>query len=174
MKGALLVAGTSSDAGKSMIAAGLCRWLARQGVPVAPVKAQNMSLNSFVITDGAQIGRAQAMQAAAAGIEPQARMNPVLLKTGSDWRSQVVLPARFPLPASHFAHAGQRRNAAVFCHPANPSGSHTMARPCELAHNPLRSKQQARLLRGGYIVHVAPVCQWPSPFGRPPAPGHGM
>jgi len=88
VKGALLVAGTSSDAGKSMIAAGLCRWLARQGVPVAPVKAQNMSLNSFVITDGAQIGRAQAMQAAAAGIEPQARMNPVLLKTGSDWRSR--------------------------------------------------------------------------------------
>ena len=91
MKGALLVAGTSSDAGKSMIAAGLCRWLARQGVAVAPFKAQNMSLNSFVTADGAEIGRAQAMQAAAAGIEPHARMNPVLLKPGSDRRTQVVL-----------------------------------------------------------------------------------
>ena len=91
MKGALLVAGTSSDAGKSMIAAGLCRWLARQGVRVAPFKAQNMSLNSFVTAGGAEIGRAQAMQAAAAGIEPHATMNPVLLKPGSDRRSQVVL-----------------------------------------------------------------------------------
>src|SRR5215470_4928474 len=91
MRGALLVAGTTSDAGKSVLAAGLCRWLARQGVRVAPFKAQNMSLNSFVTADGAEIGRAQAMQAAAAGIEPDARMNPVLLKPGSDRRSQVVV-----------------------------------------------------------------------------------
>jgi adenosylcobyric acid synthase len=91
VKGALLVAGTTSDAGKSMITAGLCRWLARQGVSVAPFKAQNMSLNSFVAADGAEIGRAQAMQAAAAGIEPQARMNPVLLTPGSDRRTQVVV-----------------------------------------------------------------------------------
>ena len=91
MKGALLVAGTTSDAGKSVVAAGICRWLARQGVRVAPFKAQNMSLNSFVTPGGAEIGRAQAMQAAAAGIEPDARMNPVLLKPGSDRRSQVVL-----------------------------------------------------------------------------------
>jgi adenosylcobyric acid synthase len=91
MRGALLVAGTTSDAGKSILAAGLCRWLTRQGVSVAPFKAQNMSLNSFVTPDGAEIGRAQAMQAAAAGIEPDARMNPVLLKPGSDRRSQVVL-----------------------------------------------------------------------------------
>jgi adenosylcobyric acid synthase len=89
--GALLVAGTTSDAGKSVVTAGLCRWLARQGVRVAPFKAQNMSLNSFVTADGAEIGRAQAMQAAAAGIEPDARMNPVLLKPGSDRRSQVVV-----------------------------------------------------------------------------------
>ncbi len=91
MNGALLVAGTTSDAGKSVLTAGLCRWLRRQGVTVAPFKAQNMSLNSFVTLDGAEIGRAQAMQAAAAGIEPDARMNPVLLKPGSDRRSQVVL-----------------------------------------------------------------------------------
>jgi adenosylcobyric acid synthase len=89
--GALLVAGTTSDAGKSVLTAGLCRWLARHGVRVAPFKAQNMSLNSAVTADGAEIGRAQAMQAAAAGVEPEAAMNPVLLKPGSDRTSQVVV-----------------------------------------------------------------------------------
>jgi adenosylcobyric acid synthase len=91
MSGALLVAGTTSDAGKSVLTAGICRWLARQGVKVAPFKAQNMALNSMVTADGAEIGRAQAMQAAAAGVEPEAAMNPVLLKPGSDLTSQVVL-----------------------------------------------------------------------------------
>jgi adenosylcobyric acid synthase len=93
-KGALLVAGTTSDAGKSVVTAGICRWLARQGVRVAPFKAQNMSLNSYVTADGAEIGRAQAMQAQAAGLEPSADMNPILLKPGSDRRSQVVLLGR--------------------------------------------------------------------------------
>ncbi|MEV0616868.1 cobyric acid synthase [Nonomuraea sp. NPDC050404] len=91
VNGALLVAGTTSDAGKSVITAGICRWLARQGVRVAPYKAQNMSLNSYVTAEGAEIGRAQAMQAQAAGLEPVADMNPILLKPGSDRRSQVVL-----------------------------------------------------------------------------------
>ncbi|MGK4580491.1 cobyric acid synthase [Kitasatospora sp. HPMI-4] len=94
MSGALLVAGTTSDAGKSVVTAGICRWLARQGVRVAPFKAQNMSLNSFVTADGAEIGRAQAMQAQAARVEPEAAMNPVLLKPGGDGRSQVVLLGR--------------------------------------------------------------------------------
>ncbi|WP_019630219.1 cobyric acid synthase [Actinomadura atramentaria] len=94
MKGALLVAGTTSDAGKSVVTAGVCRWLARQGVRVAPFKAQNMSLNSMVTADGAEIGRAQYMQAQAAGIEATAAMNPVLLKPGSDRRSQVVVRGR--------------------------------------------------------------------------------
>ncbi len=90
MKG-LLVAGTASEAGKSAVTAGICRWLARRGVKVAPFKAQNMSLNSVVTRDGAEIGRAQAMQAAAAGIEPEAALNPVLLKPGGNGTSQVMV-----------------------------------------------------------------------------------
>src|SRR3954451_912703 len=93
--GSLLVAGTTSDAGKSLITAGICRWLRRQGVSVAPFKAQNMSNNSMVVGaragagGGAEIGRAQVMQAQAAGVEPEVAMNPVLLKPGSDRTSQV-------------------------------------------------------------------------------------
>ncbi|MGW5102799.1 cobyric acid synthase [Streptomyces sp. NPDC004100] len=91
MNGGLLVAGTTSDAGKSVVTAGICRWLVRQGVKVAPFKAQNMSLNSFVTREGAEIGRAQAMQAQACRVEPTALMNPVLLKPGGEQSSQVVL-----------------------------------------------------------------------------------
>ncbi|MFD5116746.1 cobyric acid synthase [Streptomyces sp. NPDC058391] len=92
--GGLLIAGTTSDAGKSVVTAGICRWLVRRGVKVAPFKGQNMSLNSFVTREGAEIGRAQAMQAQAARVEPSALMNPVLLKPGSDRSSQVVLLGR--------------------------------------------------------------------------------
>jgi adenosylcobyric acid synthase len=91
VKGSLLVAGASSDAGKSIVTAGLCRWLHRQGVSVAPFKAMNMSNNSVVTPDGGEIGRAQGAQAAACGLEPEPAMNPVLLKPGSDRRSHVVL-----------------------------------------------------------------------------------
>ncbi|HEV2888132.1 MAG TPA: cobyric acid synthase [Jatrophihabitans sp.] len=94
MKGSLLVAGASSDAGKSLFTAGLCRLLARQGVSVAPFKAQNMSNNSAVTADGGEIGRAQALQAQACGIQASVLMNPVLLKPGSDRRSHVLLHGR--------------------------------------------------------------------------------
>jgi adenosylcobyric acid synthase len=92
--GALLVAGTTSDAGKSLVTAGICRWLVRQGISVAPFKAQNMSNNSVVTPDGAEIGRAQVVQAAAARVAPEAAMNPVLLKPGGDNSSQVVVLGR--------------------------------------------------------------------------------
>jgi adenosylcobyric acid synthase len=91
MKGALLVCGTQSDAGKSVLTAGICRWLRRAGVSVAPFKAQNMALNSIVTLDGREIGRSQAVQAAAAGVEPEAAMNPILIKPSGERHSQVIV-----------------------------------------------------------------------------------
>jgi adenosylcobyric acid synthase len=91
MTGALLVAGTTSDAGKSIVTTGLCRAFARRSLKVAPFKSQNMSNNSMVCADGSEIGRAQWIQALAAMAEPEAAMNPVLLKPGSDRRSHVVV-----------------------------------------------------------------------------------
>jgi adenosylcobyric acid synthase len=91
MAQALAILGTGSDVGKSLITAGICRLMRRTGVRVAPFKAQNMSLNSFVTPDGREIGRAQALQAEACGIPPHVDMNPILLKPESDNRSQVVV-----------------------------------------------------------------------------------
>jgi len=87
----LMVQGTTSDAGKSTVVAALCRLLLRRGVRVAPFKPQNMALNSAVTRDGGEIGRAQALQAIAAGIEPHTDMNPVLLKPSSDIGAQVII-----------------------------------------------------------------------------------
>ena len=119
---ALLVAGTTSDAGKTVVTTALCRAFARRGVRVAPYKAQNMSNNSMVVAhpDGgaAEIGRAQWVQAVAAGAEPEPAMNPVLLKPGSDLRSHVVVMGRpgGAVDASDFvvgrAHLAEAAHAA--------------------------------------------------------------
>jgi adenosylcobyric acid synthase len=118
VSGALLVAGTTSDAGKSIVTTGLSRAFARRGLKVAPFKAQNMSNNSMVCSDGAEIGRAQWIQALAAGAEPEAAMNPVLLKPGGDRRSHVVVmgePAG-EISAAEFiggrTHLGEAAHAA--------------------------------------------------------------
>jgi len=91
LKRGLMIQGTSSDAGKSTVVAGLCRLLKRRGISVAPFKPQNMALNSAVTVDGGEIGRAQAVQAQACGIEPHTDMNPVLLKPNSDSGSQIII-----------------------------------------------------------------------------------
>ncbi|MEL6429248.1 MAG: cobyric acid synthase [Planctomycetota bacterium] len=87
----LMIQGTASDAGKSVLVAGLCRLAARRGIRVAPFKSQNMSLNAAVTSDGLEIGRAQALQALACGLTPTVHMNPILLKPEAESRSQVVL-----------------------------------------------------------------------------------
>ena len=87
----LMVQGTTSDAGKTTVVAALCRLLRQRGVRVAPFKPQNMALNSAVTVDGGEIGRAQALQAIAAGLEPHSDMNPVLLKPSSDTGAQVII-----------------------------------------------------------------------------------
>jgi len=118
----LLIAGTTSDAGKSVVTTGVCRAFARRGVAVAPFKAQNMSNNSMVCAapDGstAEIGRAQWVQALAAGVPPEPAMNPVLLKPGSDRRSHVVLMGQ---PAGEVSSADWlhgRRHLASAAHAA--------------------------------------------------------
>ena len=116
VNGSLLVAGTTSDAGKSVVTSGLCRLLARRGVRVAPFKAQNMSNNSMVVAgpdgNGAEIGRAQWIQAVAAGAVPEVAMNPVLLKPGSDLSSHVVLRGRPDGVITSMEFAGSRTRLA--------------------------------------------------------------
>lgn len=92
--GVVMIQGTTSDAGKSILAAALCRWIRRRGVSVAPFKPQNMALNSAVTEDGGEIGRAQALQALAAGTAPHTDMNPVLLKPNSETGAQVIIHGR--------------------------------------------------------------------------------
>jgi adenosylcobyric acid synthase len=107
-----MVCGTTSDAGKSTVVAGLCRLLARQGVSVAPFKGQNMSLNSMVTHEGAEIGRAQWVQAVAAGATPEAAMNPVLLKPTSERSSQVIVMGR-PIEVRQAAHYQESKGDLV-------------------------------------------------------------
>lgn len=91
MSKVIMVQGTMSNVGKSLVVAGLCRIFKQDGYKVAPFKSQNMALNSFITEDGLEMGRAQVMQAEAAGIKPDVRMNPILLKPTNDIGSQVIV-----------------------------------------------------------------------------------
>ena len=91
MAKSIMIQGTMSGVGKSLLTAGLCRILRQDGYRAAPFKSQNMALNSFITVDGLEMGRAQVMQAQAAGIEPDVRMNPILLKPTTDTGSQVIV-----------------------------------------------------------------------------------
>lgn len=94
MLNSIMVQGTTSDAGKTTLVAALCRLLKNRGVSVAPFKPQNMALNSAVTTDGGEIGRAQALQAQAAGLAPHSDMNPILIKPTSDTRAQIIIQGK--------------------------------------------------------------------------------
>lgn len=91
MAKSIMIQGTMSNVGKSLLAGGLCRVLKEDGIRVAPFKSQNMALNSFITADGLEMGRAQVMQAEAAMIQPEVYMNPILLKPTSDVGSQVIV-----------------------------------------------------------------------------------
>jgi adenosylcobyric acid synthase len=154
--GALLVAGTTSDAGKSMVVAGLCRLLARKGIRVAPFKAQNMSNNSAVTVDGGEIGRAQAMQARAAGLAAHTRFNPILLKPGSDRTSQLVVRGRVADTVSakdYFTH--RERLAAVVADELASLRSEFDAVICEGAGSPAEINLRATDLANMGLARAA-------------------
>ncbi len=123
----LMVQGTSSDAGKSTLVVALCRLLHRRGIRVAPFKPQNMALNSAVTADGREIGRAQALQAEAAGVAPHADMNPVLLKPSSDTNAQVIVQGRVHADMS----AGAYHDYKTMAMPAVLESYHRLRRQYE-------------------------------------------
>ncbi len=171
----MLICGTTSDAGKSVLVAGLCRFLARQGVDVVPFKAQNMSNNSFVTLDGGEIGRAQAVQARAAFKEPSVRFNPVLLKPGSDRTSQVVVLGKVVGEVSALSYRdrkqqlldtvlstldGLRRDHEVVVCEGAGSPAEINLRPNDIANMGLATRADLPVLvvgdidRGGVFAHL--------------------
>lgn len=148
----ILVAGTTSDAGKSVVTTGLCRALARRGVRVAPYKAQNMSNNSMVCTAGdgtaAEIGRAQWVQALAARVEPEPAHNPVLLKPGSERRSHVVVMGR---PAGSVSSADWEHGRAHLARAAHAAYDDLASRHEVVVAEGAGSPAEINLRAGDYV-----------------------
>lgn len=144
----LLIAGTTSDAGKSIVTTGLCRAFARRGVRVAPYKAQNMSNNSMVTAEGAEIGRAQWVQALAARAVPEAAMNPVLLKPGSDRQSHVVVMGR---PAGTVSSSDWEEGRAHLARAAHAAYDDLAARFDVVVAEGAGSPAEINLRRGDYV-----------------------
>ena len=163
---AIMVLGTSSDAGKSLIAAGLCRLFARRGLNVAPFKSQNMALNSAVTDDGKEMGRAQALQARACGLRPDVRMNPGLLKPQSHTGSQVIVlgearghyrvreyeqlkPALFREVCEAYASLAQGRDLMILEGAGSPAEINLKA--TDLANARMAREARARMILVGDI-----------------------
>jgi adenosylcobyric acid synthase len=145
---ALLVAGTTSDAGKSVVTTALCRAFRRRGISVAPYKAQNMSNNSMVCAAGGEIGRAQWIQAVAAGATPEVAMNPVLLKPGSDRRSHVVVMGR---PAGEVSSANWTDGRAHLARAAHAAFDDLMTRFDLVVAEGAGSPTEINLRAGDYV-----------------------
>ncbi|HEX2894308.1 MAG TPA: cobyric acid synthase [Marmoricola sp.] len=144
----LLVAGTTSDAGKSIVTTGLCRAFRRRGVDVAPYKAQNMSNNSMVCAGGGEIGRAQWVQALAAGVEPEVAMNPVLLKPGGDRSSHVVVMGQ---PAGQVSSADWTTGRAHLARAAHDAFDALAARFEVVVAEGAGSPTEINLREGDYV-----------------------
>ena len=114
MKSALMIQGCTSDAGKTTLVAGLCRALYRKGYKVAPFKPQNMALNSAVTEDGGEIGRSQALQAQACGVQPHSDMNPILIKPSSDTQAQVIVQGKAICQLDAQAYQDYKSKAMAF------------------------------------------------------------
>ena len=152
LRGGLMVCGTSSDAGKSFVVAGLCRLLGRRGVRVAPFKAQNMALNATVTADGAEIGHAQWVQAVAAGVAAEAAMNPILLKPTSDRASQVVVMGRPTGVRSAAEYHGDKPGLRPVVAAARASGRFTRSPSSRLISAGLPAVVVGDIDRGGVFA----------------------
>ena len=156
MAKSIMIQGTTSSAGKSFLTAALCRIFAQDGYRVAPFKSQNMALNSFITEEGLEMGRAQVMQAEAAGVKPSVRMNPILLKPTGDTGSQVIVNGEVRGNMTAREYFALKRS--LF--------SDVMD-----AYHALAAEYDILVIAGAGTPAAAPPRAAPAPSGRPTPPG---